>query len=218
MPPQYRTVMLRSRIVRWLGLGLALIVLAQLAVAQETRPRIGLVLGADVSYQRFAVGFGHARTFASNTFVLAGFDGPGSPQTPVLVRQADLAIDRLKSPDLVLPKSLMAGIRVDPVAIAAELESEVKELRESHDKLRLARREVQKSRKEKNRVLEEHQELFQRISRAFENFYLMAGEPELAAQIRPSGHRPGRRAVEVEGEAATPPESPSEESPDTTAS
>ena len=140
-------------------------------------------------------------------FELAGFESPTSLETAKLLQQADLAIGRLKSPDLKLPKSLVKGIKVEPETIVSELEPEIEQLRDADGKLRLARRAVQKSRKHKNEVLAEHKNLFLWTARTFENLYLLAGEPKLAGEIRPSGRRPGRRAAEVAEEEAAGQES-----------
>ena len=88
---------------------------------------------------------------------------------------------------------------------------EVERLRETNTELRLARREVEKSRKHKNQVLDEHKDFFLWTARTLESFYQLAGEPKLAAQIRPSGRRPGRRAVEVADDASSD-QAPSEAS------
>ncbi|MCP3957395.1 MAG: hypothetical protein GY719_06045 [bacterium] len=139
---------------------------------------------------------------SENAFVLAAFQSPTSADSTQLLEQAGTVLDRLESPTFVLPKPLTKAVKVDPEELITELKSEVEQLRTSDNDLRLARRKVQKSRKDKNRAVKEHSELFLRISRMFESFYLIAGEPELAAQIRPSGRRPGRRAVEVADEEA----------------
>ena len=139
---------------------------------------------------------------SENAFVLGGFQSPTSKEPFQLLEQAGTVLDRLKSPDFELPEPLTTAVKVDPELLVAELEADVEKLRVSYDVLRLARREVQKSRKNKNRVVEEHAQLFLWTARTLESLYRLAGEEELAAQIRPSGRRPGRRAVEVAEEEA----------------
>ncbi len=77
--------------------------------------------------------------------------------------------------------------------------------------LRRVASELNASRKEKNRAIEAHKEIFLWVARGAESLFQLAGERELAERIRPSTRRPGRRAVEVaddkkgESEAGTSP-------------
>lgn len=144
---------------------------------------------------------------SEDAFVLGGFQSPTSRDSTQLLEQSGSVLERLKSPDFVLPEPLTKAVKVDAKELVAELDADVECLRTSDGHLRLARREVQKSRKNKNRAVKEHGKVFVWIVRALENLYLLAGEEELAKQIRPSGHRPGRRAVEVSEEDAAKQES-----------
>ncbi|MEM7357130.1 MAG: hypothetical protein AAF657_40320 [Acidobacteriota bacterium] len=138
-----------------------------------------------------------------NAFILAGIEGPTARETEKLLKQVDLAIDRLKSPDLVLPEPKVKGIQVDPASLVEDLESEAARLRAVNRELRKARRAVQRSRKIKNAAIEEHDRTFLWLARTLEGYYQLADEAELAKQIRPSTRRPGRRAAEVRGEATS---------------
>ncbi|MCP5017154.1 MAG: hypothetical protein GY938_18060, partial [Ketobacter sp.] len=80
------------------------------------------------------------------------------------------------------------------------------------DEQRRLNREVQESRKVKNRKLEEHKDTFLWTARTLEGFYRLAGENELADRIRPSLRRRGLRAVDVEAEEAAGAESAESES------
>ncbi len=132
-----------------------------------------------------------------SAFVLAAIEGPTSRNSNTLIKQANLSINRLRSPDMALPASKVQAIKVDPTSLADELETGVEHLGEKDLELRHARRAVQKSRKRKNEAIKEHQETFLWTSRTLEGYYRLAGEEELAKLIRPSTRRPGRRAVEV---------------------
>ena len=92
--------------------------------------------------------------------------------------------------------------RVEPQTVADGLKVMVDRLTEVLAEQRNLRREVQETRKVKNRLLEEHKERFLYTARTLEGLYRLAGEKEHAERIRPSTTRPGRRAAEVEGEAA----------------
>ncbi len=132
-----------------------------------------------------------------SAFVLAAIEGPTSPNSDTLVKQANIAINRLKSPDMALPEARFKGVKVDPETLAEELEADVGQLRDKNTELRQARRKVQHSRKRKNRAIEEHDQTFLWTARTLEGYYQLAGEEDLAKEIRPSTHRPGRRAAEV---------------------
>ncbi len=132
-----------------------------------------------------------------SAFVLAAIEGPTSQNSDTLIKQANIAINRLKSPEMALPESAVQAIQVDPTGLAEELEVGVEQLRDKNTELRAARRVVQKSRKRKNEAIQEHQQTFLWTSRTLEGYYQLAGEAELAKQIRPSTRRPGRRAAEV---------------------
>ncbi len=155
-----------------------------------------------------------------SAFVLAAIEGPTSRNSDTLIKQANIAISRLKSPEMALPASKVQAIQVDATGLAEELEAGVEQLREKNTDLREARRVVQKSRQRKNEAIEEHQQTFLWTSRTLEGYYQLAGEAELAKQIRPSTHRPGRRAVEVAAEESGdgPQEASSGEPPEAQAS
>ncbi len=145
-------------------------------------------------------------------FVLAGIETPISRYADQLLKQSDLAIERLKSPDMVLPPAQVEGIQVDPKTLVEGLESKVEQLRASHTELVDRRRAVQRSRQRKNAALEEHDRTFLWTARTLEGYYRLAGEDKLAQEIRPSTHRPGRRAIEVAAEeTGESPDSPSSE-------
>ncbi len=148
-----------------------------------------------------------------SAFVLAAIEGPTSRNSDTLIKQANIAISRLKSPEMALPASKVKAIQVDPTSLAEELEAGVEQLREKNTELRQARRTVQKSRQRKNEAIVEHEQTFLWTSRTLEGYYQLAGEADLAKQIRPSTRRPGRRAVEVAEESDDAPQEASSGEP-----
>ena len=69
-----------------------------------------------------------------------------------------------------------------------------------------AQRQLDEAIIEKDRVKEEHGELFIYTARSFEAFCILAGRRKLAAKVRPSERRPGLTEQEVEEEDLLSPE------------
>jgi len=144
-------------------------------------------------------------------FVLAGFEGPTARTPKKLLRQIDLAVPRLYTPNGKLAQHKVAGITVDTTEMASDLEEVAGELRVAQTEFRRMRRVVQASRKEKNRRLEEHRTNNLWTARIVEGYYQLAGETELAERLRPITNRTSRPAP------PTPPEEspvPEETAPD----
>ena len=135
-----------------------------------------------------------------SAFRVAGIEGPTAQRREKLLRQAELAIARFEQPNLEFPESEFEGFTVDPEGAARGLKAKVTRLRGVFDEQRRLNREVQESRKVKNRRLEEHKDTFLWTARTLEGFYRLAGEEELADRIRPSLGSRGLRAVDVEAE------------------
>ncbi len=132
-----------------------------------------------------------------SAFRVASIEGPTAQRKEKLLRQAELAIARFEQPGLEFPASEYEGFEVDPEGAARGLKAKVTRLRGVFDEQRRLNREVQESRKVKNRKLEEHKKTFVWTARTLEGFYRLAGEEELADRIRPSLGRRGLRAVDV---------------------
>ena len=77
------------------------------------------------------------------------------PDRPGRQSEEALELPLLKSPKLK-PKPKVAGITVDTVAMASELETLADKLRATHAEFQRARRVVQASRKGKSRRIKEH--------------------------------------------------------------
>ncbi len=154
-----------------------------------------------------------------NAFVVAGIQGPTAQWPTKLLRQVDLAIGHLRQPGLEFPQSRFGETRLEPTRLADALQPRSERLHLVQADLRRLRSELNASRKEKNRALDAHKETFLWVARAAESYFHLAGEHELAARIRPSARRPGRRAVEVADDQQGEPEtgaSPAEGAPEGT--
>ena len=125
-------------------------------------------------------------------FVLAAFEGPTGRTAKKLVRQVDLALPRLKSPNVKLIQGAIAGVTVDTAAMAAGLETMTDKLRVKQAEFERSRRVAQASRKEKQRRMDEHRTTTVWTARIVEGYYQLAGETELAERLRPATSSPGR--------------------------
>ena len=114
-----------------------------------------------------------------------------------LVRQVDRLIDHLSASSLVLPAPLLGEVNLTLTDIASSLQPLVDNLRNA---LADVGREVKKAsltQLDRNRAVEEYDKAFLGIARTLETLYRLAGEKELADQVRPSVRRPGRTAKVV---------------------
>ncbi len=140
-----------------------------------------------------------------DTDVLAGFQGPTATRSAALLFQLELAADALSVAEL--SEDRLGAFDFNPQQTAEKLRAKVRQYRELLEELEDLKREVEVSQKEKDRTVERHKRTFYPIARTIEDFYRLAGEDELAAKVRPSEVRRGRRAIEVEdspeGEAET---------------
>ena len=136
----------------------------------------------------------------ANVFVIAGIQGPTARKPTKLLRQVDLAVKHLRQPELEFPVSRFDGTQLEPANLAQALADPAKRLGQVLGDLRQLASRMNASRKEKNRAIDAQKELFPRVARTAEALFRLAGEHELAERIRPSGRRPGRRAVEITGD------------------
>ncbi len=132
-----------------------------------------------------------------SAFVVAGIQGPTAQKPTKLLRQIDLAIGHLLKPGLEFPESRFGETRLEPNKLVTVLKPRCERLHQVQTDLRRVSAETNASRKEKNRAIEVHREIFLWVSRSAESLFHLAGEHELAERIRPSLRRPGRRAAEV---------------------
>ncbi len=132
-----------------------------------------------------------------NAFVVAGIQGPTAQKPTKLLRQIDLAVGHLRQPGLEFPESRFGETRLEPAKLVQVLKPRCDRLHQVQTDLHRVAAETNASRKEKNRAIEAHKEIFLWVSQGAESLFHLAGEHELAERIRPSTRRPGRRAVEV---------------------
>ncbi len=130
----------------------------------------------------------------ANAFVVAGIQGPTGQKPTKLLRQIDLAIGHLLQPGLVFPVSRFSETRLEPSKLVNALKPRRDRLRQVQKDLRRVASETNASRKQKNRALESHKQIFSWVAQGVETFFHLAGEHELAERVRPSSRRPGRRA------------------------
>ncbi len=135
-------------------------------------------------------------------FVLATIEGPTAETPRKLLRQCQLALPRLLDPELELPSHELDGVTVDPLQMALGLQADVDLLRRLLAALRRERRLLQKARKEKNQANETHRQTLLWTSRIAEDYYMLAGEVELAERLRPATRRKSRPSTEPEGETS----------------
>lgn len=101
---------------------------------------------------------------------------------------------------------------------AAELDPLASDLRTVVQQSDEARRALDEAQVARDKLKDDHDEVFLRSSRSFEDFCRLAGEKELAEKVRPSERRPGRReqdppdgTEEAQGEGSEDPAIPSGE-------
>ncbi len=133
-----------------------------------------------------------------NVFVVAGIQGPTAQKPTKLLRQIDLAISHMQQPGLEFPESRFGETRLEPAKLVEVLKPRSERLHQVQADLRRVAAETNASRKEKNRAIDAHKEVFLWVSRSAESLFHLAGEHELAERLRPSARRPGRRAADVE--------------------
>ncbi len=145
-----------------------------------------------------------------NAFVVAGIQGPTAQKPTKLLRQIDLAIGHLETPELEFPNSRFDRTKLEPSKLVEVLKPRRDRMHQVQTDLRRVASETNASRKEKNRAIEAHKETFLWVARGAEAFFHLAGEHELANKVRPSVRRPGRRAVEVDNDESEDGSTPAE--------
>ena len=117
-----------------------------------------------------------------------------------LRRLAHIAHDRLMDPTLVLPPAQLAGVEIQPQALAKDFEAPLAELDtvlvELEDTLPISNASLE----EKIRTLAELRSQAGIAARFLEALYHLAGHPEIARRVRPSSHRSRRIATTTSGD------------------
>lgn len=138
-----------------------------------------------------------------SAFVVAGVQGPTAQGPAKLLRQIDLAVEHLRQPGLEFPKPRFGGTPLKPRQLVRAFQPRAQRLDQVLAGLHQVGSEMNASRKERSRAIDRHKSTFLWVARAAEAYFQLAGEHELAARIRPSARRPGRRAAEVAGGPST---------------
>lgn len=141
-------------------------------------------------------------------FVLAAMESPTARTSKKLLRQLDLALPHLRTPNPKLALNKVAGVTIDTVEMARELGNLTDKLRAKQNEYQRALRVAQASRKEKTRRIDEHQDNNTWTARIVEGYYRLAGETELADRIRTVAARPGRPPQPEPDDDPTPDETP----------
>ena len=139
--------------------------LRQIVELREERQVLVPALYTKVSKARQGVEgvFGNGKSF-----VIAGVGGATGQTSGKLLSQAQQVIDRFSQPGLKL-KPDVEGFKVEPQTVADGLKVMVDRLNEVLAEQRRRRREVQETRKVKNRLLEEHKDRFLYTARTLED-------------------------------------------------
>ncbi len=120
-----------------------------------------------------------------------------TPRDPVgIVHQVRETVDFLKQPKVELPTLDLDGIQIDLVATATQLSGEADLLDQLLVELDRARKDAEVTRQAKNDAIDLFDDVLLWVGRALESYFHLAGMHDLAARVRPSARRPGRRAAE----------------------
>lgn len=106
----------------------------------------------------------------------------------------------LNQPKVELPSIDLDGIQVELAPIGTQLGAEAGELEDVLVDIDRERKNAQTTRKAKNDAIAEFDRMYLWVGRALETYFNLAGMHELAARVRPSIKRPGRRDVEESSE------------------
>lgn len=131
-------------------------------------------------------------------------EGPTEREPATVLRVAQDVVLRLRDPAIALSQPRFQGFTVDTEALVAQLEPKTAELSAIFDELNRQARAAEVTQRQKNLAMEAFDATFLRIARLLEAIFELAGLSDLAARVRPSTHRPGRREADEADDNETP--------------
>lgn len=148
-------------------------------------------------------------------FEMALVSGKTPRSASRLLEQLAQSVTLLQQPAVEPREARVAGINVDPAAVAADLESAMATLRDVAGRLREGRKRAEVLLVAKRKVIAEFRRTILWAGRSAEGLFHRAGESELAERIRSSTRRPLRPSEEAPPEE-TAPEDPTGTPPEDT--
>lgn len=130
---------------------------------------------------------------------LAGMEAETADDLVGILRQGQRVVGRCRQQvERGFGKPDIKGVQLLPQEIVDDLDPVCKELDGLTAQLNLEERERQATQIAKDATLDSHVETFTPSAQVLQGFFLLAGFPELAAKVKPSSRRPGRREVETD--------------------
>ena len=129
-------------------------------------------------------------------FEMLAVDGE-TPRDPTgLIHQVRSTVNFMQEPKIELPAVDVAGIDMDPAAMAIQLTDEADELESVLTGIERERKNAETTRMVKNEAIAEFDRRYLWVGRGLETYFHLAGMHELAEKVRPSTRRSGRRAAD----------------------
>lgn len=131
----------------------------------------------------------------------------------VLAAMAGDVAKALEDASIKLPNPRRKRMKIDRAGFAEDLRAELPDLQKALAKVSKEEREKDTTQRAKNEAMAKNDATFSACAGWLEATCAVAGLPELAATMRPSGRRPGQRKAEEGGDTAEEAEDKAERSP-----